>query len=391
MGLLPTVDEVRAYLADTSADKRDRLIEGLLARPEFVDYWTYRWCDLLLASGQRLRPESLEAYYKWIRGQVEQNVPWDKFVEGVVTSTGSTLENGATNFFALHQDATEISETVSAAFLGMTINCAHCHNHPLEKWTNDQYFAMANLFARVKGKGWGGNGGGGNGDRTVFPAPDGDLIQPSKGRPQPPTPLDGEPMSLDDPSDRRLHLAHWLTAPENPYFTRAITNRVWAHFFGVGLVEKVDDLRLTNPASNDELLAAAAKYLVDNHFDLKALMRAILQSATYQRASQPTPENKQDERFYSHYYPKRLKAEVLIDALSQVTSVPTSCRSASAATKKTCGICLWASGPWSKSTSTRTAISSSPSAAPPGRSRANASARRSRPWCRCSISRTATR
>jgi hypothetical protein len=321
LGILPTADEVRAFLADPAPDKRDRLIESLLARPEFIDYWTYRWCDLLLASGQRLRPEALAAYYKWIREQVEQNTPWDKFVAALVTSSGSTLENGATNFYALHQDATEMSETVSAAFLGMTINCARCHNHPLEKWTNDQYFAMANLFARVQGKGWG--GGGGTGDRTVFAGSEGELIQPSKGRPQPPTPLDGQPLSLDDPADRRVHLAHWLTAPENPYFTRAITNRVWANFFGVGLVEKVDDLRLTNPASNDELLAASAKYLADNHFDLKALMRAILQSATYQRSSEPLPENKQDERFYSRYYPKRLKAEVLIDALAQVTAVPT--------------------------------------------------------------------
>ncbi len=323
IGVLPTADETRAFLADTAADKRDRLIEALLARTEFIDYWTYRWCDLLLASGSRLRPDALDAYYKWIRAQVEQNTPWDQFVGKIVTASGSTLENGATNFFALHDDATEISETVSAAFLGMTINCAHCHNHPLEKWTNDQYFAMANLFARVQGKGWGGEAGGGNCERTVFAGTEGELIQPSKGRPQPPTPLDGQPLSLDDPADRRVHLAHWLTAPENPYFARAITNRIWANFFGVGLVEKVDDLRLTNPASNDQLLAASAKFLADNHFNLKALMRTILQSATYQRASQSTAENKQDERFYSHYYPKRLKAEVLIDALSQVTEVPT--------------------------------------------------------------------
>jgi Protein of unknown function (DUF1553)/Protein of unknown function (DUF1549) len=323
LGMLPTADEARAFLDDPSPDKRNRLIDALLARPEFVDYWTYRWCDLLLASGQALRPESLDAYYKWIRHEVEQNTPWDKFVEKIITSSGGTLENGATNFFALHQNATELSETVSAAFLGMTINCAHCHNHPLEKWTNDQYFAMANLFARVQSKGWGGDPNGGNGDRTVFAGSDGELIQPSKGKPQPPTPLDGEPMALDDPSDRRVHLAHWLTASENPYFARAITNRVWANFFGVGLVEKVDDLRLTNPASNDQLLNAAAKYLVDNQFNLKTLMRTILQSATYQRSSQSTAENKQDERFYSHYYPRRLKAEVLLDALSQVTAVPT--------------------------------------------------------------------
>jgi hypothetical protein len=323
VGLLPTGDETRAFLADTTPDKRDRLIEQLLGRPEFVDYWCHRWCDLLLASSERLRPKALNAYYDWIRTQVKENTPWDKFVYNVVTASGNTLENGATNFYSLHQEPTEVSETVAAAFLGMTINCAKCHNHPLEKWTNDQYFAMANLFARVQGKGWGGNVGATDGERTVFAGADGELIQPSKGKPQAPCPLDGEPMSLSDASDRRVHLAKWLTDPSNPYFTRAITNRIWANFFGVGLVEKVDDLRLTNPASNEELLNASAQFLTDQHYDLKSLMRVILQSATYQRSSQPLPENAADTRFYSHYYAKRMTAETLLDAMSQVTGVPT--------------------------------------------------------------------
>jgi hypothetical protein len=323
IGVLPTVDETRAFLADATPDKRDRLVEQLLSRPEWVDYWTYRWCDLLLASGERLRPQALDAYYGWIRRNVEQNTPWDKFVYDIVTASGSTIENGATNFYALHQDPTEMSETVSAAFLGMTINCARCHNHPLEKWTNDQYFAMANLFARVQAKGWGGDFRAGDGNRTVFAGSEGELIQPQKGKPQPPCPLEGQPLAFDDPADRRIHLARWLTAAENPYFTRAIANRVWANFFGLGLVEKVDDLRLTNPASNEELLAAAARYLIENKYDLKSLMRAILQSATYQRSSEALAENKSDERFYSHYFAKRLSAEVLIDALAQVTEVPT--------------------------------------------------------------------
>lgn len=323
VGVLPTVDESRSFLADPSPDKRDRLIETLLARPEFADYWTYRWSDLLLASGERLRPAALEAYYQWIRTQVEKNTPWDKFVYELVTASGTTTENGASNFYSLHQDPTDMAETVSAAFLGMTIGCAKCHNHPLEKWSNDQYFAFANLFSRVQSKGWAGDYRSGDGVRTVFAAPEGELIQPSKNKPQPPCPLDGEPLSFDDPGDRRVPLAKWLTSPENPYFTRAITNRVWANFFGVGLVEKVDDLRLTNPASNEELMNAAARFLVEHHYDLKSLMRVILQSATYQRSSQPLAENTKDDRFYSHYYPKRLPAEVLIDALSQVTGVPT--------------------------------------------------------------------
>ena len=156
----------------------------------------------------------------------------------------------------------------------------------------------------------------------MFSASDGDVIQPLTGKPQPPCPLDGTPLEIDDPADRRIHLANWLTSPENPYFTRAITNRVWANYFGVGLVENVDDLRLTNPASNDELLSAAARHLGESRYDLKSLMRTILQSATYQRSSRPTPENEADRRSYSRYYPRRLMAEVLLDAFAQVTGAP---------------------------------------------------------------------
>ena len=318
IGVLPTVEETRAFLADTSADKRDRLIESLLNRPEFVDYWAYRWSDLLLVNSERLRPPAMWAYYSWIRNQVEANTPWDEFARQVVTAQGSTLENAAANYFVLHPDPLEMTETTTLAFLGMSINCARCHNHPLEKWTNNQYYAMANLFARVRLK-----SAPGDGNTIVFAASDGELVQPLTGKPQPPTPLDGEPLPLDSTEDRRLALAKWLTSPENPYFARSIANRVWANFMNAGLVEMVDDMRLTNPASNEELLAAAAKYLVDNHFDLKTLMRAILQSKTYQRSSQPLPENQADTRFYSRYYPRRMMAEVLLDALSQVSGSPT--------------------------------------------------------------------
>jgi hypothetical protein len=216
-----------------------------------------------------------------------------------------------------------MSETVAQAFLGLSINCAKCHNHPLEKWTNDQYYGFANLFSRVKAKGWGGDFKSGEGDRVIFSDTQGELLQPDKGKPQPPRPLDGSPLPFEDPADRRLPLARWLVSSDNPYFARAITNRVWANYFGVGLVEKVDDLRITNPASNERLLSAAARFLVEKNFDLKELMRAILQSEAYQRASEPLPENKADERFYSRYYPRRLKAEVLLDAVSQVSGVST--------------------------------------------------------------------
>lgn len=334
LGTLPTPDEVRAFLASAAPDKRERLIDDLLARPQFVDYWAYRWSDLLLLSGQRLRPQALQAFYQWIRTQVRDNTPWDQMVRQIITAAGSTHEHGAANFYALHQDAEDMAETVAQAFLGLSINCARCHNHPLEKWTNDQYYAFANLFARVRAKGWGGDFRSGDGLRVVYVDPRGDLIQPGRGRPQPPAPLDGPPLPLDSPEDRRLALADWLTAPDNPYFTRAIVNRVWANFLGVGLVEPVDDLRLTNPASHEALLDALGRHLMAHRYDLKALMRSILQSHTYQRSSRPLPENQVDQRYYARFYPRRLKAEVLLDALAQVTGVPTRFKTATPDSRK---------------------------------------------------------
>jgi hypothetical protein len=318
IGVLPTADETRKFLADSAPDKRDRLIDSLLHRREFVDYWTYKWSDLLLVNSEKLPKPAMWTYSRWIRSQVEQNVPWDQLARSIVTASGSTLENGATNFFVLHQDSMELAETTSQAFLGMSINCAHCHNHPLEKWTNDQYYGMANLFSRVQVK-----NAEGEGNWTIFSTTSGELIQPRTGRPQRPCPLDGKPIAFDAPGDRREVLAQWLTAPENPYFSRAICNRVWANFFGVGLVEAVDDMRLSNPPSNEKLLAALAKFMIDKHYDVQALIRVILQSETYQRSSEALPENELDRRFYSHCFPRRLKAEVLLDAISQVTGAPT--------------------------------------------------------------------
>ena len=323
IGRLPEVEEVRAFLADSAPARRDALIESLLKRPEFADYWTYKWSDLLMLSGTRLRPEALKTYYQWIHNQVATDAPWDQFVRSIITATGESVENGPTNFYALSQSPEDMSENVSQAFLGLSIGCAKCHNHPLEKWTNDQYYGMASLFARVRAKGWGGEGRSGNGKRTLYVAESGELVQPRTGKPQPPAPLDGRALAFDDPADRRVTLAKWLTAPENPYFARSIANRLWANYFGVGLVEQVDDMRVSNPASNEALLAAAADHLVKQKFDLKALMKTILQSNTYQRTSRPLPGNQADHRFYSRYYPRRLMAEVLHDAIVQVSQVPT--------------------------------------------------------------------
>lgn len=323
VGRLPTLAERDAFFNQPESRRRDWWIEQLLAGEDFVDYWAYKWSDLLLINGNLLRPAAVESYYRWVHDAVRQNKPWDQLVREILTATGVTTENGATNFYSVHQTPEEMTENACQAFMGLSIGCAKCHNHPLEKWTNDQYYAMANLFARVRAKGWGGDSRNGDGVRTILVADSGDLIQPSLGRPQPPAPLDAEPLPADDPRDRRAVLADWMTDPANPYFARAIANRVWANFMGRGLIEPVDDLRLSNPAACEPLLSALADLVSDAGFDLKQLMRVILQSETYQRSSLPLVENREEAKYFSRYYPRRLMAEVLLDAIDQVLGTST--------------------------------------------------------------------
>jgi Protein of unknown function (DUF1553)/Protein of unknown function (DUF1549)/Bacterial Ig-like domain (group 2) len=317
-GILPTPDELAKFLADKSPDKRSRLIDALLERPEFVDYCAYKWCDVMLVSTRKLPQPAMWAFYRSIRQAVADNRPWDRFARDLLLSTGSSLQRGGGNLFVLHKDVAELSESVAVTFLGTSITCARCHNHPLEKWTQDQYWAMANLFSRVGMK---------NGDRggevILSPETEGNALHPRKNVPMPPTPLDGKPLALDDPTDRRLHFADWLTNPDNPYFAKALVNRVWKNFLGRGLVEAEDDIRETNPPTNSELFDALAKDFVGHQYDVKHLIRLVMNSAAYQRSSRPVKGNESDDRFYSRYLVRRLSGEVILDALSQVTGVPT--------------------------------------------------------------------
>jgi hypothetical protein len=315
-GILPTADEVRKFLADPAADKRARLIESLLERPEFADYWSYKWSDLLLISSRKLNKSGMRAFYQYVRQSVADNKPWDRFAREIVTARGSNLQNGAANYFVLHKDVSDLTETIAVTFLGMSVTCCRCHNHPLEKWTQDQYWSFANLFARVALK----NGERG-GEIIVQSLPDGDVPHLRRGVAMPPTPLDGKPCT--HAGDRRQFFADWLTSPDNPYFARAVVNRVWRNFMGRGLVEAEDDLRQTNPPSNAELFDALAKDFVNHGYDVKHLIRTIMRSATYQLSSVPLPQNKADDRFYSHYLIRRLPAEVILDAYAQITGVPT--------------------------------------------------------------------
>jgi hypothetical protein len=320
-GILPTRTEVEEFLADAKPDKRERLVARLLERPEFVDYWTYKWSDLLLVSSRVLGQNGVRSFYQWIRQAVAANTPWDRFVYQLTTASGRTDENGATNYFVIHRSPVELSENYTQAFLGLTMTCARCHNHPMEKWTQNDYYGFANLFARVTMKEDANFGAKGD-TATVVSTAEGEIFHPRSGGAMPPRPLDGIPMASHSRQDRRVYLARWLTNPDNRQFARTLVNRVWGHFFGRGLVHPIDDLRFSNPASNEPLLAALSAECVAQGFDVKALIRTIMTSAAYQRASDTTPDNARDDRFYSHYLPRRLPAEVILDAFSQVSGVP---------------------------------------------------------------------
>jgi hypothetical protein len=326
-GILPTPAEVEAFLRDSSPDKRNRLINALMKRPEFVDYWAYKWSDLLLVSSNRLSNEEMWSYYNWIRDSVARDKPWNQFAYQIVTATGNTVQNGAANYWVIHRDPLDTSENMAQAFLGITITCAHCHNHPLAKWTQKDYYGMANLFARVRLKTFSPSGarpgiGPLFNNVTVYSAPTGEFTDDRYMTVLPPKPLDAKALPEAIPGDTRLYFAKWLASPDNPFFARNIVNRLWRNFMGRGLVEPVDDLRATNPATDDELVEELVKDFTAHNFDINYLIRTIMQSATYQTSSEPLKENAGDDKYGSHYLIKRLPAEVLLDAYSQVTQEP---------------------------------------------------------------------
>ncbi|HLY40348.1 MAG TPA: DUF1549 domain-containing protein [Terracidiphilus sp.] len=326
-GIVPTPAEVDAFLRDSSPEKRNHLIDSLIKRPEFVDYWAYKWSDMLLVSSNHLSNDEMWSYYRWIRQSVAEDKPWNQFATEIITANGNTLKNGAANYWVIHRDPLDISENMAQAFMGINISCAHCHNHPLAKWTQKDYYGMANLFARVRLKTFSDSGfrpgvGPIFNNVTVYSAPTGEFMDDRLMIPLPPKPLDAAALSSTVPGDTRVYFANWLTSGENPFFARNIVNRVWRNFMGRGLIEPVDDLRDTNPATNDELLNALVKDFVGHNYDIDYLIRTIMQSATYQTSSKPLKENASDDKYGSHFLIRRLPAEVLLDAYSQITQEP---------------------------------------------------------------------
>jgi hypothetical protein len=335
-GALPEPEAVVAFLDDADPKKREGLIDRLLESPAYVDSWALAWGELfqnrLERDGDKRGKKGVRGFAHWIREQVRTNRPWDEVVRDVLTARGPLGQVPAGGYYLVNRRPEDLAEAATHAFLGTRIQCAKCHNHPLERFTQDDYYGMAAFFSRVKldGKptdlgpfvdvGLPGRQGRRKGAATD--AQKVGITQPRTNQFLPPRPLDRTELTLADGQDPREALADWMTAPGNRTFARAIVNRVWKRFFAVGLVEPVDDLRATNPASNEPLLEALCADLVAHRYDLKHLMRRILRSRTYALASEPLSTNAADRKFFSHYYPRRLPAEVLADAVTAATGVP---------------------------------------------------------------------
>jgi hypothetical protein len=318
IGTLPTPAEVKAFLADRRKDKRDRAIDAALERPEFVDFWALKWGDLLRINRDQLNEKGMWSFTNWVRAQLRENRPVDEFARDIITAEGSTFTDGPANFYRTANNPPDWAEATAQVFLGVRMQCARCHHHPFEKWTQEDYYGLAAFFTRLGTKNSQEFGLFGQ-ERIVYLRPAGEQYLPGKGTLVKPHPLDGPPM--DDPFDRRRMLAEWLTVPDNPFFARNIVNRFWGYFMGRGLVEPLDDMRVTNPPNNPDLLDALAKDFVQHHYDLKHLMRTILTSRSYQLSAAETAANEVDAAnvFFTRYTVKRLSAEQLADALDFVT------------------------------------------------------------------------
>lgn len=322
IGRLPTPDEARGFLAGTSPSKREELIDALLDREEYADFWANKWTDLLRPNPYRVGIKPTLAFDAWIRDAFRQNMPYDRFVRELITAQGSTWRNGAATLFRDRRTPDEITPIVSQLFLGIRLECAKCHHHPFEVWSQHDFYSLAAYFARVTHKGEGLSPPISGGEEVVFVAPSGSVSHPITGQVLEPRPLFGKARAIEIGEDPRAALADWITSSENTYFAQVAVNRVWADLMGRGLVDPVDDLRATNPPSNPALLAALADDLRQQGYDLKKLMRRIMTSYVYALASAPNERNVADTRNYSRHYRKRLRAEVLLDAICDVTGIP---------------------------------------------------------------------
>ncbi len=315
MGTLPTPQEVRAFVAETAPDKRDTLIDRVLQREEYFDLWAHRLGDLVRnRAGDANSKDNTIAFAKWIRQSLVENKPYDQFVREIITVSGKRADHPQMDWYRWAITHENRVEDTAQAFLGLRVSCANCHNHPFEKVSQTDYWRFAAFFARLKSVTYG------NVDELSLDDK-GEVKHPRTEQVLTPKPFGGPEIAYVEGEDPRKKLADWLTAADNPYFARAICNRVWGHYFGVGLVDPVDDMRATNPPSNPELLDALARDFVAHKFDLKHLMQTVLKSRVYALSSSPTDDNRHDTRNYARYYSRRMQPYVLLDAIGSATGV----------------------------------------------------------------------
>ncbi len=315
VGLLPTPEQRDKFVADTDPAKRAKLIDQLLERKEFVELWVMKFAELLKirSDNNQFSYKSAILYFNWLQGQIERNVPMDQIVQQLLSATGGTFTNSATCYYQVETDRLKIAENTAQVFMGMRIQCAQCHNHPFDRWTMNDYYSFAAFFSQIGRK-----QGEDPRETIVFNGGGGEVSHPISGKVMEPKFLGGGVADVKG-KDRREVLANWLVSADNPYFSRNLSNVVFQHFMGRGIIDPVDDVRVSNPAVNPELLDALAAHFRDYHYDFKRFVRDICASRTYQLATHTNPTNEADDRNFSHAAIRRIRAEVLLDCISQVT------------------------------------------------------------------------
>ncbi|MGL6095809.1 MAG: DUF1549 and DUF1553 domain-containing protein [Fimbriiglobus sp.] len=314
IGLLPTPVEHARFMVSTLPNKREVLVDELLGRKEFAELWVLKWAELLqIRSSNEVSRKAMLLYYTWLEDKIARNVPTDQWVRELLGANGGTFKNPVTNYYQLEKDVLKVTENVAQVFMGMRVQCAQCHNHPFDRWTMDDYYGFASFFTQVGRK-----QGDDPRELVVFNGGGGEVNHPLRGKPMPPKFLGGAAPDVAG-KDRRVVLADWLASPQNPYFAKNLANVVWSQFFGIGIINEVDDVRISNPASNQELVDELGKRFTGYNYDFKKLVRDICTSKTYQRGTLPTPTNEGDTRNFARGPIRRIRAETMLDIVTQVT------------------------------------------------------------------------
>ncbi len=316
VGMLPTAEEYEKFTADKRPNKRELLVDELLGRKEFAELWVLKWAELLQirSDGNNVSRKAMLLYFNWLQEQIAKNVPTDVWVRELLSANGGTFKNPPTNYYQLERDILKVTENVAQVFMGMRIQCAQCHNHPFDRWTMDDYYGFASFFTQIGRK-----RGDDPRELIVFNSGGGETNHPVHKKPMPAKFLGATAPADVAGKDRRQILATWLASPENPYFAKNLANIVWAQFFGIGIINEVDDVRISNPASNQELLDELGKRFTGYKYDFKKLVRDICLSAAYQRATQPNKSNEGDTRNFARGPIRRIRAETMLDIVTQVT------------------------------------------------------------------------